>query len=266
MILKALITKIIAALLIIIILMIAVYRFQRNQNDPIKASSINENEKISRTYPEISKSKPKQNAEKLKDTMVILSFKDLSKVYNYKIIDRYYCNNSLNYYDSILRVIKVYNKKDSLIQRIYPNLQMTPWYYYEDKLPLRLSRSFVTGKNANYDDADNYDGEIVIADLNFDGLEDLATPVNSGADNGPHYAFYIQNKNKRFEYNSYLTEHVMWFPEKINDSLMTFTSTVPCTVIGLWYQTFKYDTTMKKWSRIKNYIVDIRTGKRMKPY
>lgn len=201
---------------------------------------------------------------KLLDTTVVLSFNDLSNKYNYKIIDKYYCANSQKDYDSVSRVINIINKKDSIVQEIHPNLQMSPWYFHMDEDHLRLSRSYITMKNANYKDMDNYCGEIVVADLNFDGLEDFATPIDQGVDNGPHYAFYIQNKNYKFEINNYLTDNVIWFPEKINDSLMTFTNVIPCTIYGLNYNTFKYNSTSNKWSKIEDYTIDIRTGKLMK--
>lgn len=203
-------------------------------------------------------------SKKLLDTTVVLSFNDLSNKYNYKITDQYYCVNSQWDYDSVSRVINIFNKKDSIVQEIHPNLRMSPWYFHMNEVHLRLSRSYITMKNANYKDMDNYSGEIVVADLNFDGLEDFATPIDQGVDNGPHYAFYIQNKNYRFEINNYLTDNVIWFPEKINNSLMTFTNMIPCTIYGLNYNTFKYNSASNKWSKIEDYTIDIRTGKLMK--
>lgn|GEM_PF-1347229 len=201
--------------------------------------------------------------KKLADTSVVLFFNDLSNKYNYRITDRYHCNGGARYYDSIARVISVFDKNGSLIQTIHPALRISPWYF-NDQYALKISRSFITGKNANYKDIDNYCGEIVVADLNFDGLEDFATPVDQGADNGPHYAFYIQDKNNRFILNSYLTEKVIWFPEKFNDSLMTMTSVIPCTIYGLKHITHQYDTISKNWKKTGDYTIDVRTGKLLK--
>jgi hypothetical protein len=245
-------------------LIFVIVRIVKGQEVVLTVSPLKNIENIKMDTSKIIKNEIKQKVKKLTDTTVVLYFKDLSHIYDYKIIDKYCSAKNQNYYDSVLRVIKIFDKKSSLIQKIYPNLQMTPWYFLERNCPLRLSRSYITGKNANYNDMDNYCGEIVVADLNFDGLEDFATPINSGADNGPHYAFYIQNKKNRFEYNSYLTENLTWFPEKINDSLMSFTSSVPCGVYGTWYQTFKYDRILIKWKKIENYVIDNRTGRIMK--
>jgi hypothetical protein len=238
-------------------------RIFKKQGVTLMTSTLKNIENIKTDTTKIDKNIIKQNIKELTDTTVVLYFKDLSNVYNYKIIDKYHSAKKQNYYDSVLRVIKIFNKNDSLVQKIYPNLQMTPWYFHEHDWPFRLSRSYITGKNANYNDMDNYCGEIVVADLNFDGLEDFATPINSGVDNGPHYAFYIQNRNNKFEYNKYLTKNLTWFPEKINDSIMSFTSSVPCGVYGTWYRTFKFDTILKTWKKTKDYTIDNRTGKIM---
>ncbi len=216
--------------------------------------------------PEITKNDSNQNVKKLKDSTVVLFFKDLSNVYNYKIIDNFYVNADNRYYDSVSRVIKIMDKRDSLIQRIRPGLQMIPWYIFEHFPNLSLSRSYITGKNQNVSVSDNYCGEIVVADLNFDGLEDFATPISSGASNGSHYAYYMQDTNFRFKLNWYLTENVIWFPEKIVDSLLIFTSTVPCCVTGLSHRTFKYDIAFKRWKKIEDYIIDYSTGKIMRTY
>lgn len=240
-----------------------VVRIVKIPDNALTVSTLKNTEKITADTSEVIKNGTNQKTEKLTDTIVVLYFKSLSNIYNYKIIDKYSSVKNQNYYDSVLRIIKIFNKKDSLVQKIYPNLQMTPWYFLEIDDSLRLSRSYITGKNANYNDLDNYCGEIVVADLNFDGLEDFATPINSGVDNGPHYAFYIQNRNNKFEYNNYLTKNVTWFPEKINDSLMSFTSSVPYGVYGTWYRTFKCDTILKTWKKTKDYTIDNRTGRIM---
>lgn len=226
----------------------------------IKNSIIKKIKNIKVDVSKKEKSNTIQSTTKLNDTTVVFFFTDLSNVYNYKIIDKYISKKNKKFYDIVSREINVYSKNNSLIQKIYPELLMRPWYF-DDNYPLRKSKSFITRKNAYYDDIDNYCGEIVVADLNFDGLEDFATPVNSGADNGPHYAFYIQNELNKFKLNNYLTENVVWFPEKINDSLMTLTNEIPGSVYYLYTHSYKYDTISKKWKKVKSYSIDIRTGK-----
>ncbi len=68
--------------------------------------------------PEITKNDSNQNVKKLKDSTVVLFFKDLSNVYNYKIIDIHHGIENQYHYDSVSRLIKIFNKNDSLIQKI----------------------------------------------------------------------------------------------------------------------------------------------------
>ncbi|MFN8368635.1 MAG: hypothetical protein U0Y96_15475 [Candidatus Kapaibacterium sp.] len=203
------------------------------------------------------------------DTTIVLSFKNLSTIYNYKIIDRFYFDEESP--NRVKRSIVISNKVDSVVQKIYPKLNITPWCYnWENGKYLGLephqtiSRSYTTGKNIKKQITDNYCGEIVVADLNFDGLEDFATPVDCGASNGSHYQFYIQNQQHEFVSNKYLTEEVMWFPEKINDSLKTFTRVLPGSLYFIFYKTYTYDTLLYKWRVIKSYSVDIRNNKTVK--
>lgn len=208
--------------------------------------------------PQLKDEKP---SKIVKDTIVRFFFADLSEVYNYKLVDYFYARNVKHYYDSVVRKISIYSKDDSLIKRI--NIGQLehgcPWYLGDKKL--RTSRSFITGKNAFYDDVDNYCGEIVIADLNFDGLEDFATTIGSGADNGPHYAFYIQKEAGKFECNNFLTKEVVWFPEVFNDSLNTFKTIVPFGCCALRHHTIKYDSIQKKWKSIRDVVIDLENGK-----
>lgn len=141
---------------------------------------------------------------------------------------------------------------------------MFPWYWPSNADSLKLSRSYFTGFNADYDDIDNYCGEIVVADFNFDGLEDFATPIDQGASNGPHYAFYIQNKKGKFELSSYLTENIIWFPTTWNKLKRSFTTEVPCGATCLMYNTYKFQSNTNSWKKTDSSFVDIVTGKKLK--
>lgn len=206
-----------------------------------------------------------KTVKKLNDTTLYLYFDELSDVYNYRIIDKFYANNSSRNYDSLVRIIKVFEKNDSLIQTIIPKLYLNAdWYYFDREKPKKLVRSYITGENTQTKVVNNYMAHLIIADLNFDGLEDFATPIDHGADNGPHHAFYIQQKSGKFRYNQYLSNELIWFPEKFNDSLKTFTRIMAAGAWGIGYTTFKYDTIRNKWKIIKNYQIDLETGKVVK--
>ncbi|MFZ1635162.1 MAG: hypothetical protein WAT43_14860 [Chitinophagales bacterium] len=223
-----------------------------------KQDSLNKNEgSISETANKNNNLIKKGNL--INDSIVRFYFTDLSNIYNYELID-YYKTNNHKYFDTVLRKINIFTKDSLLMQTIIPDLKIFPWYFNDNATNLKIQRSYITGVNANYDDVDNYCGEIVVADFNFDGLEDFASPMNSGVDNGPHYAYYIQTKQNIFQFNKYLTENVIWFPEYFNNKNLTFTNLVLTNAIGEHYTTYKYIKTTTTWIVVESYAVDWRDG------
>lgn len=70
---------------------------------------------------------------------------------------------------------------------------------------------------------DNFYGDIIIADFNFDGLDDIAC-ANADYNSGQRYNFYIQNRLKKFVLDTFLTKEIMYFPkiDSINKTLTTY--------------------------------------------
>src|ERR1700722_5654977 len=60
------------------------------------------------------------------------------------------------------------------------------------------SRSYITGSGRNVPVEDFDFGDLIIADLNFDGNEDIAVKTGLSADAGPYYTFYTQGNDGRF--------------------------------------------------------------------
>lgn len=60
------------------------------------------------------------------------------------------------------------------------------------------SRSYSTHFNTDKTVVDDDFGDVVVADLNFDGLGDFAVTYDHGADNGNHYYFYFQRPDHTF--------------------------------------------------------------------
>lgn len=195
------------------------------------------------------------------DTTAILILKNVSYKFNYKIIDTVYKYNDEYFFGQTKRTIEISNKKDSIIQIIYVDKFDQPNYYicFDKNEP--IYRSQITGKNFKKRAVSDYFGELIIADLNFDGLEDFATPVDHGCSNGSHQAFYIQDKNGSFTLNQFLTDSVIWFPEEINVKKKTFTTITSAGGYGVGFITYQFDTSSQKWSMIDHYIRSFATGK-----
>ncbi len=195
------------------------------------------------------------------DTTSFFNFKDISYIYNYKIIDTVYHENDEYPFGKTKRIIIISTKKDSIIQVIKVDKIDQPNYYISFDKNEPLFRSQITGKNFKKRVLDDYYGELVIADLNFDGLEDFATPVDHGCNNGSHQAFYIQDKTGHFTLNHFLTDTVTWFPQEINKNKKTLKSITSAGGYGVSFRTFLFDTTSQKWNMIDHYVRSFETGK-----
>ncbi len=66
------------------------------------------------------------------------------------------------------------------------------------------AKSYVTQWNMNAEVLDNNQGDLVVIDLNFDGLEDLALIFESGGSSGPAYKYFIQTPEHKFSLDLFL--------------------------------------------------------------
>jgi hypothetical protein len=85
-------------------------------------------------------------------------------------------------------------------------------------------RSFITGQNLKKEPEDDF-GDLLIADLNFDGRDDIALKYDSWGNSGPLYYYYIQDSSGKFMKNDFLSEEMGLFPSKIdikNKLLITY--------------------------------------------
>ena len=120
----------------------------------------------------------------------------------------------------------------------------------------KTSRSYITSKGRNAAVEDYDFGDLVIADLNFDGKEDIAVKSGSSADSGPEYTFYMQGNDGRFYIDNYLTTDVMSFPKYINAKAKTITTRTHANVSQEDKLTFKYNVSTKKWHFVKGVRID----------
>lgn len=102
-------------------------------------------------------------------------------------------------------------------------------------------RSLSTGVNVNKEVIDNEHGDFIIADFNFDDLDDFAIAVDFGGNGGTIYSFYVQRVNGKFELDQFLTETMLRFPIAFDRKKKTLTTSVHAsayenceTVYQLW--------------------------------
>jgi hypothetical protein len=116
--------------------------------------------------------------------------------------------------------------------------------------------SYTTKFKADRAISDNFFGDIVVADLNFDGNDDIAVVNNGGGNGGPLYNFYIQTNDKRFVLDNFLTDSVMYFPTKIikaKKRLITYVHAGACCVGENIYQ---YNKTKNTWTQTNHKIIE----------
>lgn len=92
--------------------------------------------------------------------------------------------------------------------------------------------SYSTGKNTDREIVDDMYGDIVVADLNFDGLEDLAV-MSEDQNAGTYYRFFLQGPKQKFKENQFLSDSIASFPDKINPrnkTLFTLSRAGACAV------------------------------------
>lgn len=109
-------------------------------------------------------------------------------------------------------------------------------------------RSYSTGKNKNVQSVDNDFGDLVIADFNFDGIEDFAIKKEEGGNAGPQYFFYLQDKKGNFILDRFLTDKVVFFPSKINSKKHSITTVVHANAYQVCETTYRLNET-GKWEK-----------------
>jgi hypothetical protein len=147
--------------------------------------------------------------------------------------------------DSTYLRIQVIDKSSKVILQTIrkPRHWIFPKFYSNSN----NSRSYSTNFNTDKQVVDDDFGDVVVADLNFDGLDDFAVTYDHGVSNGNHYYFYFQRPNNSFYRQVFLTEEMVHFPAKIdavNKRITTITA-AGCCAVG--YRTFQYNAKTNSW-------------------
>ena len=178
--------------------------------------------------------------------------KDLSRVYDFKTkISR--VDLSEDPADSCVISVTVLNKTGHVIQSI----EVKSGYLFKESFAsCSEARSFTTGKGMKAKAVDNDYGDLVVADFNFDGREDIAIKTVFIGNGGPEYSYYVQDKKRHFVREKYLTEQVGYFPSRINKKDKTLTSLVRAGSSESYRITYRLDAS-NKWARVDKVPVSI---------
>ncbi len=100
---------------------------------------------------------------------------------------------------------------------------------------------------------DGYYGDLVIADLNFDNLEDFAIKVED-SNSGSIYEFYLQDKNHKFVKDKILSSELAHFPDEINKGNNTLVRTYHIGANEAYQDTYIYNQNSSSYSKTTRQI------------
>jgi hypothetical protein len=148
--------------------------------------------------------------------------------------------------DSSVVTVRITDKNAKPIQTIRYGSN----FLNEDFTNCRLVRSYTTARNKNSEVVDYNFGNLVVADLNFDGKEDIALEQDAGGNGGPVYNFYIQQSDGQFALDHFLTDSVGSFPKYIDKQKRTLTTVIPANVRYEAKKVFRLDPQSRRWRLI----------------
>ena len=91
-------------------------------------------------------------------------------------------------------------------------------------------------------------GDLIVADFNFDGKEDIAIKREEGGNGGPLYNFYIQTENQQFILDTYLSTEMTYFPDYIDSEKKTLHVYVRVDSLTEEGITYSYAENTKTWN------------------
>lgn len=147
--------------------------------------------------------------------------------------------------------------KDRVTNTVLDSFQVPAGYYYFSGAftSCNTAVSYATGYNVNPEPVDNYFGDIVVADLNFDGKEDIAVMSDGGGNSGPLYSYYMQAGGRKFLLDTFLTNRMQFFPTRIDRSRNRLITYGHAGVCHVGEHIYKYSNS--SWRRISHKQINI---------
>jgi hypothetical protein len=176
----------------------------------------------------------------------------LSNQFDIEINLRRYSDTTEHHDSCFLKVLI----KEKQTKAIVDSMFITSLFYFDDTFANCDSvMSFTTKYNSTRQAVDNYFGDIVVADLNFDNKDDIAIINDYGGNGGTFYSYFMQGKDKKFTLDSFLTDSVTYFPSVIDKTKQRITTYVHAGACCVGEQIYKYDKSKKEWRLIKHRIL-----------
>jgi len=147
---------------------------------------------------------------------------------------------------------------DKIRNILFDSIQLHSEFYYGTIFDdCKNVRSYTTGFNKEKEAMDNHYGDIVVADFNFDDREDIALINDMGGNAGPLYSFFIQDADRMFKKDIFLTDSMEFFPAKIDKVKKKLTIYVHAGVCGLGEHIYAYESNTGLWKEESHKIINI---------
>jgi len=176
----------------------------------------------------------------------------LSNQFDVVVTFRSYKDIALDHDSSLLRMLIKDKKTKILLDTISITLHQI---YDEMYTSCDSMTSFTTGFHATREAMDNWVGDIVIADLNFDNRDDIAAVRDAGGNGGPFYNYYIQSPDKKFVFDSFLTDSVSYFPSTIDKPQKYLITLVQAGACCVGRHVYHLDIKTGTWSETSHKIL-----------
>lgn len=146
---------------------------------------------------------------------------------------------------------------DKMSKRVIDSLLLTSRFFYTNYFDnSRHAVSYSTGVHV-FMGGDNYFGDLVVADLNFDGRDDIALINDQGGNGGPVYSFYSQKADGKFILDQYLTDSISYFPTDIDRKGKTLTTYVHAGACCMGKQVYQFDKENSRWKMIEHVLIGL---------
>lgn len=116
-------------------------------------------------------------------------------------------------------------------------------------------RSYTAGINKNKEVVDNSFGDFVVADFNFDGLDDLAVAIDMGGNGGYIYRYYLQTDKHGFNEDKFLSQTMIFFPTEFNKQNKTLKTIVHASAGSVCESKYKFYNG--SWQEVERKFVGI---------
>lgn len=213
----------------------------------------------------------KPNSEKIISSDSVTSIVENKNKYDSLSTTNCVHTNLSNQFDITVNFHRYTNTKemhDSCLVKLYlteketktvtDTISITSHFYF-DKIFKDCNNvlSYATKTNIDKGVVDNYYGDIIVADLNFDEKDDIVVINDSGGNGGTFYSYFIQGDNHKFALEQFLTDSMTYFPSKINKKEKTLVTYVHAGVCGLGEHIYLLNQNTNQWAQKSHRIIDI---------